>query len=365
MTKLMIKGLPETWLFPTTRYRGSKRKILPWIYENLKDLEFDNCLDLFGGTGSVSFLLKRMGKSVDFNDYSYFNYTSAIGLLKNGTIIFEKEDIDSLFSKSKLNTKFISNNFNGFYFTDEENLWLDNVLSNILSLENKYSGEILTYKTSIATWALGQACLIKRPFNLFHRKNLNLRKNEVKRSFGNKTTWEKPFAEAFIQFINEANSIIFENGKKNEVYNFDARDFPENKYDLIYIDPPYFFPGQTDVNYLSLYHFLDGIAQYKEWDELIDYSSAIRSIKIEDKFKWPYKSPDEIEKIYIEIFSKFCNSIIVLSQKSGSLVSVERLSIILKKCGKNIRVEKIPYAYALNRQNGKSHLNTECLIIGS
>ena len=33
--------------FPTTRYQGSKRKILPWIYKNLKDLEFDTALDAF------------------------------------------------------------------------------------------------------------------------------------------------------------------------------------------------------------------------------------------------------------------------------------------------------------------------------
>ena len=41
------------------------------------------------------------------------------------------------------------------------------------------------------------------------------------------------------------------------------------KYDLVYLDPPYFFENQSDANYLMLYHFLDGIAQYKKWGELI------------------------------------------------------------------------------------------------
>ncbi len=40
--------------FPTTRYQGSKRKILPWIYDCIKDLEFDTVLDAFGGSGMVS-----------------------------------------------------------------------------------------------------------------------------------------------------------------------------------------------------------------------------------------------------------------------------------------------------------------------
>ena len=51
---------------PSTRYQGSKRRILPWLCKNIKDLEFDTVLDGFGGTGSVSYLFKLMGKQVTF-----------------------------------------------------------------------------------------------------------------------------------------------------------------------------------------------------------------------------------------------------------------------------------------------------------
>ena len=60
--------------FPTTRYRGSKRKILPWISDSLAGLEYDSVLDLFGGTGSVSYMFKRMGKQVIYNDHLWFNH---------------------------------------------------------------------------------------------------------------------------------------------------------------------------------------------------------------------------------------------------------------------------------------------------
>ena len=33
---------------PTTRYQGSKRKILPWLYECMKGYEFHSVLDAFG-----------------------------------------------------------------------------------------------------------------------------------------------------------------------------------------------------------------------------------------------------------------------------------------------------------------------------
>lgn len=59
---------------PTTRYQGSKRSILLWIYENLKSLPFDTVLDGFGGTGSVSYLFELMNKKVTFNDILPSNY---------------------------------------------------------------------------------------------------------------------------------------------------------------------------------------------------------------------------------------------------------------------------------------------------
>jgi hypothetical protein len=45
--------------YPSTRYQGSKAKILNWIWSNIESLEFETCLDAFGGTGSVGYFLKR------------------------------------------------------------------------------------------------------------------------------------------------------------------------------------------------------------------------------------------------------------------------------------------------------------------
>jgi len=51
MSKLFLSGLPQEWLFPTTRYRGSKRKILSWIWENINGLEFETDLATGHKTG--------------------------------------------------------------------------------------------------------------------------------------------------------------------------------------------------------------------------------------------------------------------------------------------------------------------------
>jgi hypothetical protein len=121
--------------FPTTRYRGSKRKILPWIYDNLSGLEYESVLDLFGGTGSVSYMFKRMGKKVIYNDHLRFNHLIGKALIENDNIQFPVEEIAELFS-GNLETKFISENFSGIYYTDSENQQLDTLLGNIQNIKS-------------------------------------------------------------------------------------------------------------------------------------------------------------------------------------------------------------------------------------
>lgn len=62
--------------FPKTRFYGSKRRLLGWIYDALKDLPFNTVLDGFGGTASVSLLFKAMGKEVTYHDGLLFNTIS-------------------------------------------------------------------------------------------------------------------------------------------------------------------------------------------------------------------------------------------------------------------------------------------------
>ncbi len=123
------------------------------------------------------------------------------------------------------------------YFTDEENEWIDNIVSHINGLELE-SGE-MRYKRALLYYGLFQSCLIKRPFNLFHRRNLYLRFARVNREFGNKTSWDKPFNEHFVKFCNEANKLVFRGRKPCQAIRYDALEVPDTRYDLVYIDPPY------------------------------------------------------------------------------------------------------------------------------
>ena len=66
--------------FPSSRYMGSKNKIIKNLYEVFNNYKFDSVLDPFSGSACVSYLLKSMGKKVISNDYMSFasNISKAI-----------------------------------------------------------------------------------------------------------------------------------------------------------------------------------------------------------------------------------------------------------------------------------------------
>ncbi len=351
--------------FPTTRYQGSKRKIIPWIYDITKRLEFSSVLDAFGGTGIVSYLFKKMGKSVTFNDILRFNYLTGKAIIENQDIKLTEEDINNLINNTykHLGFNFIQDNFRDIYYLNNENKWLDSTIGRINSL-NSHKPKALEYKKSIAYRALFQSCLIKRPFNLFHRKNLNLRTNLVKRKFGNKTTWDKPFQKHYINFIEETNRLIFNSHTRCKAINKDVLEIVENNFDLVYLDPPYYRKESSNEtsNYLKCYHFLEGIADYNNWRKYIDLNT--QNLTFKKEFIPPEQSEANIKECFEQLFSKFHSSIIVLSYKRGGVPSVDYLQKLMRKFKKNVYSLSIQYNYALNRQNGETKKNREVLIIG-
>lgn len=337
---------PITFQFPSTRYQGSKLKLVEWIWQNCKHLNFNSVLDAFGGTACVSYLFKTRGKQVFYNDYLKFNYYIGLALIENSKEILTQKDIEKIIKKHpkiKYPT-FIQDTFEDIYFTNEENKWLDIVITNI----NKLIKNI--YKKAIAYFALFQSCIIKRPYNLFHRKNLYIRTAKVKRSFGNKITWDTPFPVHFVRFVEQANESIFDNKQKNKAFCSDTLNI-NGKYDLVYIDTPYISSKGIGVNYFEFYHFLEGLVRYNEWETLIDWESKNRKIK-NKKSIWTNKK--EVYQAFDKLLKKFADSKLVVSYRSDGIPSEYDLMNLLKKYkNKVVELNRKNYKYALSN-NGKS-----------
>jgi adenine-specific DNA methylase len=356
--------LLREWSFPSTRYQGSKRKLIPWIHSHVRNLSFRSALDIFGGTGVVSYLFKRMGKCVQYNDYLKSNYYIGKALIENSTVKLTEADAEYLLSfRESPSRAFVSNTFRGKYYTDAENLWIDCVMASIGRLNEIYSGQVLQYKVALAYYALFQSCLVKRPFNLFHRNNLYLRTNEVARSFGNKTTWDKPFEELFKKFVDEINGLVFSNGESNTATNRDGFLLDGVTCDLVYIDPPYFSKGRplVECDYGRMYHFLEGLASYNIWDDLIDYGSLNLHFK-DNGYRWPEKN--SILDRFDRLLDKLPRSIVVLSYKSPGIPKEEELISLVRNHKRNVQVNRLPYQYALRKPAREKGQNFELLIIG-
>jgi len=339
-------------LFPKTRYYGSKKRILGWIYENLKDLEYQTVLDCFGGTASVSLLFQAMGKEITFHDALQSNTISAKVLLRGGISSKQLIKFENFFNEIKpLQKGFISQTFQTIYFTDEENNWLDGAIEAIKGLKNKADRELCLY-------VLFQASMMKRPYNLFHRANLYLRNADVKRSFGNLTTWNTPFPET-------AKKILYELHKLPNRHEHDfcvlspssAEEIPA-KYDLIYIDPPYISDTTKNDGYWKKYHFLEGIAQYDKWHSMIDDSHKTKMLHMNPHIK-KWESKHQFTQRLFDLIEHHKNSIVVLSYMTNAIPSVKELEVFFHLHFKNVILNLQPLSHALAKAK-----RTEILLIG-
>lgn len=339
--------------FPATRYQGSKAKLVDWIWRQISRLPFTTCLDAFGGTGAVAYRLKQAGKQVTYNDVLLFNYHIGRALVENSAARLQQEDVQWVLSRHDEipYPSFVARNFSSIYFTDEENAWIDRTITNIRQLSDPC-------KFALAFFALCQACIVKRPYNLFHRKNLYIRLAEVPRSFGNKTSWDRPFDEWFRVFAEQANATIFDNGKKNVAVNCDALDVP-GQYDLVYVDTPYMSGKGIAVDYRGFYHFLEGLASYDEWADKIDLKSKHRRL-VPLESEWTDRK--RIHGAFDRLFRRYRDSIIVVSYRSDGIPSEGELLTLLEKHKQHVLTRHFGnYKYVLS----KNSESKEILLIGT
>ncbi|MBW1613552.1 MAG: DNA adenine methylase [Deltaproteobacteria bacterium] len=344
----LIENIP---VFPSTRYQGSKLKIVDWIWKNIKDLQFHTALDAFGGTGCVAYMLKQKGKQVTYNDILKFNWFISLALIENDSITLTPEDVNFLLTKHKKikYPTFVYDTFKDIYFTDEENQWIDVVVTNIGQLKHPY-------KRALAYYALFQSCIIKRPFNLFHRKNLYLRLSKVERNFGNKTTWDTSFEMHFRKFVGQVNQAVFSNGMQNKAFNLDVFDV-EGDFDLVYIDTPYISKKGVGVDYFGFYHFLEGLVRYSDWEEMIDYQTKHKKLR---GYKNPWIDKNQIYSAFERLIKKFADSILVISYRSDGIPAISELVNLLKEYKPNVEeIKQKSYKYVLSNNHSE-----EVLLIG-
>ena len=339
---------------PATRYYGSKRRLLGWLYSKLKNLEFETVLDPFGGTACVSQMFRAMRKKVTYHDAFCFNFDVATTVLAD-TVALSKDDLVKRLSVVNPTEGLISRHFKDIFYTEEENSWLDGFIAEISKSSRSEN------QTSLLLYLLYQACLKKRPFNLFHRANLRLRTNQnVNRSFGNLVTWETPFSDHMIKAHEEL--LISRITSASDAIILPAQNATDLKsgYDLVYIDPPYVNPQEYNNrdNYWRKYHFLEGLSSYDDWEQKIDFSSDICLMPAPEHFTaWSRKAI--YKDILFDLVRRHKSSIVVLSYVACAYPSETDITKHFESLFAEVLVHSIEHTHALSHSKKR-----ELLFVG-
>jgi DNA adenine methylase len=347
--KLLPPPLPvQVSNYPSTRYMGSKAKLLSEIWGVASQFNFDRAVDLFAGSGVVGYMFKSQGKAVVSNDYMAFSNVFAKAMLENNSETLSADEAQELLLPKHKPDNFVEKTFAGLYFTDDENRLIDTLRVNIARISSPYV-------RSIAMSALIRACFKKRPRGIFTyvghryddgRKDLSM-------------TFEAQFLEA----VDAINGAVFSNGKSHKAIHGDAMSADSVDGGLVYIDPPY-YSQLSDNEYVRRYHFVEGLA--RNWEGV-----EIQQHTLTKKFKsypTPFSSRKGAADAFDILFKRHRGSIILVSYSSNSLPTLDEMVSLLSKHKSRVEVLPMDYKYSFGNQAHKvgTNKNTvqEYLFIG-
>ena len=345
---LIVKLPPQMSKFPATRFMGSKRKLLGEIWKAASRFEFETVLDLFSGSGVVGYMFKTFGKRVVCNDYMAMSATFSKAMVENNNVLLSDDEANSLLEPgNNIIDNFVSRTFKGIYFSDDDNAQIDILRSNIARLRNPY-------KKAIALTALIRACTKKRPRGLF--TYVGVRYDDGRKDL------KMSMREQFLSGVEAVNAAVFDNHKNNHSRHGDAMSVTADGIDAVYIDPPYFTP-QSDNEYVRRYHFIEGLA--RDWKGV-----EIQENTLTKKFKsypTPFSTLTGASDAFNRIFSRFRNSLLIVSYSSNSLPTKDEMVALMAKYKNHVEVVPIDYRYNFaNRSDGKVKRNVvkEYIFIG-
>jgi adenine-specific DNA-methyltransferase len=232
--------------YPELRYMGSKRRLLPWIHNVLRKLDFESAADPFVGSGCVAYLLKTMEKRVVASDFLNFPATLAGATIRNSSRHLDGPALKKILAPVKNGPSFIEKTFSGVFYTREDLRYLDRVCHNIEKLNHPDD-------QALARAALIRSCLKKQPRGVF--TFAGNRYDDGRRDL--RLTIE----EHFLEQVEAFNHVVFDNGRRNTAKRADVFELRPRDIDLVYLDPPY-VPRADDNCYIKRYHFLEGLSSY-------------------------------------------------------------------------------------------------------
>ncbi len=223
------------------RYTGSKYKLLDWIEE----LVLEHCrgevfLDVFAGTGVVSSRMRRHYRKVLVNDFLFSNeviYQAFFGAGSFDESVLEAyRDRFRGLGKENLEENYVSENFGGRYFSENDARQIGAVREEIKRVEALVTRREYYILLASLLYSMDKVANTVGHYDAY-RKNV---------------TPEDRFC--FELIAPERNTECF------SIYRMDANALVRQvKADVVFVDPPY-----NSRQYSRFYHVLENVAQWKK-----------------------------------------------------------------------------------------------------
>jgi DNA adenine methylase len=353
LARLNLKMVPpllptQVSNYPSTRYMGSKAKLLREIWGVASQFNFDRAVDLFAGSGVVGYMFKCHGKAVVSNDYMSFSNVFAKAMIENNSETLSADAAQKLLLPRSKSDGFVEKTFAGLYFTDDENRLIDTLRSNIASIDSPHL-------RAVAMAALIRACFKKRPRGIF--TYVGHRYDDGRKDLA------MSFQDQFLEAVAAINGAVFDNGKLHKASHCDAMSVDVGEAGLVYIDPPY-YSLLSDNEYVRRYHFVEGLA--RNWEGV-----EIQQHTLTKKFKsypTPFSSRKGAADAFDTLFRKYKDSVLLVSYSSNSLPTLDEMVSLLGKHKRTVEVLPVDYTYSFGTHSHKVGTNKnavqEYLFVG-
>lgn len=297
-------------------YIGSKKKLLSFLHDSIKSIVWNETFwfaDLFAGTWIVGRFFKKNWHRTVSNDLQYYSYVLNRHYIGNNKPLLDRLDGYGIFKT--LNDLpgiewFVFNNYcpSGkdwrTYFTDENGRKCDAIRTKIEEYRN--------------TW------VISEDEYFFLLASLLESIDKVANTASVYGAYLKSFKKSSKEplFLIPCEVIYSEND--NKVFNASVNDSVvlNEKYDVVYLDPPY-----NARQYGGNYHVLETIALYDNPE-----TKGKTWMRVDSK-KSSYCSKVDVKKSFEDLISKIDANYIFVSYNNEGLLSLEEMKDIMSTRG--------------------------------
>jgi len=329
--------------YPRLRYMGSKYRLVPDLVDVFAKLPAGTALDAFAGSGVVAYTLKALGFQVTANDFLNLARVIASAAIVNQSTRLTPDEIDAVCGPPADDRDFISRTFEGLYFTAEDRRFLDTAWSHLDTITDE--------RRDLAIAALILAAARKQPRGVF--TVTDLRYDDGRRDL------RLPLREHFRETAQAYNKVVFD-GPACAATCADVFDLPAERFDVVYLDPPY-APPRDDNCYIKRYHFLEGLAVYWRGQTILEHTKTKKLAKRATPFSYTHSVTGALRRT----LQRFKESTIVLSYSSNAVPDAQTIAGLLREVKDDVEIRSIDHKYSFGTHaSAKRRDASEYIFIG-